>query len=375
MEYNFSEFETNLIESKLQTEEEVENYISSLKNDPVYLNKINRIGTTDIFPKYIAEGTIKGRESEYITALAKYFKSDVAAWVHIWRGKNGLRLADIYADRLDVQIEKEIKNYVDVIGVPKLYKIIKENTDDKSEFFCILSDVLMEKFGGTDFCKIRYEESRIKNFFSGEFEYSYEERLHKRRFYKECKNYVDKELIIFINYLEKRGLSIKYAEIFFVHTLESAFDKKLEDIKQEEYDIELMKLEQKLSNLDNSNNISIESTDYMSGIEFENFVYKLFIKMGYYAEKTPITGDQGVDLILYNDKGAKIAVQCKRNQNSIGNTAIQEVVAGAVFYNANSTMVVTNNYFTKSAIDLANSCNTTLCDRDMLSTLISEHYI
>lgn len=254
--------------------------------------------------------------------------------------------------------------------------MIKENTDeDESDFFCIVSNVLMEKLGGTYFAKIKYEESRIRNFFSGEFKYSYEERLHKEKFYKECKNYVNKELIIFINYLEKKGLSIKYAEHFFITTLEIAFDKKLEEIKQEEYDIELMKLEQKLSNLGSSNNISIESTDYMSGIEFENFVYKLFIKMGYYADKTPITGDQGVDLILYNDKGAKIAVQCKRNQNSIGNTAIQEVVAGAVFYNANSTMVVTNNYFTKSAIDLANSCNTTLCDRDMLSTLISEHYI
>ena len=92
--------------------------------------------------------------------------------------------------------------------------------------------------------------------------------------------------------------------------------------------------------------------------------------MGYYAEKTPITGDQGVDLILYNDKGAKIAVQCKRNKNSIGNKAIQEAYAGKLFYGCHVAIVLTNNVFTPSAIDLADKTGVILWDKNMLAQLM-----
>lgn len=114
----------------------------------------------------------------------------------------------------------------------------------------------------------------------------------------------------------------------------------------------------------------IEKIDMMSGYQFEDFVMKLFEKMGYAVEHTPLSGDQGVDLIV--KKGTQIiAIQtkCFRTQK-IGNKAIQEVVAGAKFYGASKMIVVTNSYFTRSAIELASIHNVELWDRNVISSKI-----
>lgn len=130
-----------------------------------------------------------------------------------------------------------------------------------------------------------------------------------------------------------------------------------------------------LNTLKNRNNTEdniteIEKIDIMSGYQFEDFVMKLFEKMGYAVEHTPLSGDQGVDLIV--KKGTQIiAIQtkCFRTQK-IGNKAIQEVVAGAKFYGANKMIVITNSYFTRSAIELASIHNVELWDRNVLSSKI-----
>lgn len=114
----------------------------------------------------------------------------------------------------------------------------------------------------------------------------------------------------------------------------------------------------------------ISKIDMMSGYQFEDFIMKLFEKMGYAVEHTPLSGDQGVDLIV--KKGAQtIAIQTKCfRTKKIGNKAIQEVVAGAKFYGANKMIVITNSYFTRSAIELASIHNVELWDRNILSSKI-----
>jgi restriction endonuclease Mrr len=108
--------------------------------------------------------------------------------------------------------------------------------------------------------------------------------------------------------------------------------------------------------------------DQLEGFQFEFFLNLLFKKMGYHVEQTPLSGDQGADLII--NKLNKTVVQAKRYDGNVGNTAVQEVVASIAHYGADDGMVVTTSYFTDSAIELANSNNIKLIDRNELEQLI-----
>ena len=95
--------------------------------------------------------------------------------------------------------------------------------------------------------------------------------------------------------------------------------------------------------------------------------------MGFTAEATKLSGDQGADLII-EKFGKKIAVQAKRYNGKVSNTAIQEVTASIAYYGANSGMVVTTGEFTVSAIELAMSNNIKLIGRQKLEELIQKYY-
>lgn len=110
-------------------------------------------------------------------------------------------------------------------------------------------------------------------------------------------------------------------------------------------------------------NVSIEKIDKMSGEEFELFLKMYFEKQGYKVEMTPRTGDYGADLIC-KKKDEVIAVQAKRYEGNVGNSAVQEIVAARDFYDADRCIVVTNSYFTKGAIALAEANEVELWDRD-----------
>ena len=144
-----------------------------------------------------------------------------------------------------------------------------------------------------------------------------------------------------------------------------------DNIQQVKSKFELKHFERRL--LDNNNRqVSMSDIDTMAGQEFESFLNTLFQKMGYTVKQTKLTGDQGADLVLARF-GEVVVVQAKRSNNTIGNKAIQEVVASMKFYNAEKGMVVTNNYFTKAAEDLANANTISLIDRKQLSELISKY--
>ena len=72
--------------------------------------------------------------------------------------------------------------------------------------------------------------------------------------------------------------------------------------------------------------------------------------------ETSRTGDQGADVIAEKN-GKKIIVQCKLYSKPVGNKAVQEVFAAKQFYNGDLGIVITNNDYTKSARQLANSTN------------------
>lgn len=110
---------------------------------------------------------------------------------------------------------------------------------------------------------------------------------------------------------------------------------------------------------------SLEDIDEMTGEEFEEYLQYHFEKKGYKAQITKLSNDYGVDLIL-QDKKKSIAVQAKRYQANIGNSAVQEVVAGMQYYKCDMAMVITNSHYTKNAINLAKECDVELWDREHL---------
>ncbi|WP_457945406.1 restriction endonuclease [Caproiciproducens sp. LBM24188] len=116
---------------------------------------------------------------------------------------------------------------------------------------------------------------------------------------------------------------------------------------------------------------TLDDVDMMNGNEFEHFICELYLKMGYSAEVTKQSSDQGIDVIAQkSDK--RIGIQAKCYSGTVGNSAVQEAVAGKRFYDCDKVIVVTNNYFTPSAIDLAQANDVILWDRNILKEKITE---
>ena len=70
----------------------------------------------------------------------------------------------------------------------------------------------------------------------------------------------------------------------------------------------------------------------MSGRQFELFLGEVFEVSGCAVEVTPESCDQGVDVIVTNSAGPRLAVQAKNVSGPTGNAAVQEVYAGMGFY-------------------------------------------
>jgi restriction system protein len=114
---------------------------------------------------------------------------------------------------------------------------------------------------------------------------------------------------------------------------------------------------------------SDEYSAQMSGVEFELMVERILSSAGAKVTRTPVSGDQGVDL-LAECRGLTIAIQCKRCATRIGNKAVQEVSAGRAYYSADRAWVVSDAPFTKSARQLAGSL-----DVELIQYLLVEEHL
>lgn len=115
---------------------------------------------------------------------------------------------------------------------------------------------------------------------------------------------------------------------------------------------------------------SIPEIDAMSGTEFEQYLKTYFEQNGYTVRLTQDSHDYGVDMILKkkmrNGNKITVAVQAKHYRSNVGISAVQQVIAGMRFYDCTKAMVVTNRYFTKSAVQLAEANQVVLWDRERL---------
>lgn len=106
--------------------------------------------------------------------------------------------------------------------------------------------------------------------------------------------------------------------------------------------------------------------DNMTGEEFERWCGTLLSRTGFEnVQYTPVTGDQGVDIVTERD-GYRYAVQCKRYTGSVDNSPVQEVLAGKTMYGCDRCIVMTNSHFTDSAKRLAAANRVALWDRERL---------
>lgn len=284
-------------------------------------------------------------------------------------------LRDSYLEEYVGNSHEERRRIIIEIGNAQsdLYNIIlrfKEDKFDKLEKIIATKHDLEEHFS-IAFMWLTLKEQLV-DFFGGLWERDYGTYFSNEVI--EFNDYVSKyfeiieidkrdesNIAMFTYFLMKRGALFKDVKNDFPDYY-ILIKQKVDEMSET---IELRQFEQTLLNESENNSLTISDIDLLSGIEFEVIIANLFKGMGYATIQTKASGDQGIDLIVEKD-GRKYGVQTKCYSNKVSNSAIQETVAGLAFYNCDKGIVVTNNYFTQSAIELARKNGVILWDRDTL---------
>lgn len=100
-------------------------------------------------------------------------------------------------------------------------------------------------------------------------------------------------------------------------------------------------------------------SDVKTGLQYEEFIERTILSANFKCNKTSISNDQGVDIIV-SLKKIKVAIQCKFYKNKVSNSAVQEVVAGQKYYKCKKACVVSPVPYTIGAQKLAKANNVTL---------------
>lgn len=152
-----------------------------------------------------------------------------------------------------------------------------------------------------------------------------------------------------------------------IATIKKAFAKKGKVIVTdlpEKYSSRFFRMDMMFRDYHNSRKQLAKDSDFstQSGTEFETYLAGVLKQEGFEDIcGTPKTGDQGADLIAKRN-GRQIAIQAKRYKGSVGNEAVQEVVASVKFYGADEGWVITSGTFTPSAKALAQRNGVKLID-------------
>lgn len=105
-----------------------------------------------------------------------------------------------------------------------------------------------------------------------------------------------------------------------------------------------------------------------TGLTFEAECSKALTDEGWLVSYTPVTGDQGADLIAVSGE-TTIAVQCKDLGRPVGNKAVQEAYSACSYYNTDFPVVISNSAFTPSARTLAAKNDVILLQRRQIKAL------
>ena len=102
--------------------------------------------------------------------------------------------------------------------------------------------------------------------------------------------------------------------------------------------------------MSNPHGMSLRDLDQMNGKQFEAWISAVLQKDGFQIYDTPHAGDFGVD-VLCTPPGSsrRIAIQAKRYKSNVGNSAVQQAIAGGQYYDCAASAVVTQSFYTKAA--------------------------
>jgi restriction system protein len=115
--------------------------------------------------------------------------------------------------------------------------------------------------------------------------------------------------------------------------------------------------------------LELLNVDDMDGTEFERYIIGLLANGGFKIEKTGDSINLGVDFIARKNN-LKYAVQIRRQTGPVSRIAISDIERERHRYDCDRGMLITNGYFTKDAIELAESKGCELIDRDTLARWI-----
>ena len=165
---------------------------------------------------------------------------------------------------------------------------------------------------------------------------------------------------------KKKRLHEQEQEVKRLHALKLAEEERQKRLREQEEQRRHEEEERRFRALE------LADVDNMGPGEFEQYVGKLMERRGYKTKVIGKAGDMGVDVVAQNG-AKKYAVQVKRyNNQGVSRRAVSDAVAGKEHYGCNAAMVVTNNYFRKGAVELAQSTKCELVDRDTLADWIAD---
>jgi len=107
--------------------------------------------------------------------------------------------------------------------------------------------------------------------------------------------------------------------------------------------------------------------------EFEHLVCDLFGRMGYQVERTPYSGDHGIDGLLRKD-GSLSLLQCKRVKGLVGEPVLRDLFGSIHGAGAMAGVVVTTGKVSTKARAWATDKPITIIELDALTDLIRKHY-
>ena len=113
---------------------------------------------------------------------------------------------------------------------------------------------------------------------------------------------------------------------------------------------------------------TVAVADAMSGSEFEHWVARLMRASWCHGVRVSGgAGDKGADVTGYAADGRRLVVQCKRYSSKVGSPDVQRFAGTAhQIHGADVALLVTTNYLTAQAADVARQCHILVVDRDAL---------
>ncbi len=112
--------------------------------------------------------------------------------------------------------------------------------------------------------------------------------------------------------------------------------------------------------------------NHIEPLKFEELILKVFEKFGFTGNLTPVTGDDGIDIFLYDATGLKGVAQCKRyaeNQN-ISAKDIREFLGSMIHVNAQFGYFITTTSFSEQAREFSKDKQLYLIDGVMLKQIV-----